>query len=54
MANAETLDRLVRSFAPAMGVSQATPGYNSGFAFVGGNRWEVGSGVTLGLLGALK
>jgi TonB-dependent receptor len=54
MANAETLDRLVRSFAPAMGVSQATPGYNSGFAFVGGNRWEVGSGVTLGLLGALN
>ena len=54
MANAQTLDKLVRSFAPAMGVSQATPGYNSGFAFVGGNRWEVGSGVTLGLLGALN
>ena len=54
MANAQTLDRLVRSFAPAMGVSQATPGYNSGFAFVGANRWEVGTGVTLGLLGALN
>ncbi|MCI0655543.1 MAG: TonB-dependent receptor, partial [Acidobacteria bacterium] len=54
MQNSETLDRLVRSFAPAMGVSQATPGYNSGFAFVGGNRWEVGTGVTLGLLGALN
>ncbi|MCI0567163.1 MAG: carboxypeptidase-like regulatory domain-containing protein, partial [Acidobacteria bacterium] len=54
MEQAQTLDQLVRSFAPAMGVSQATPGYNSGFAFVGGNRWEVGSGVTLGLVGALN
>jgi len=54
MANAQTLNQLVRSFAPAMGVSQSTPGYNSGFAFVGGNRWEVGNGVTLGLLGALN
>ena len=54
MSSAKTLDQLVRSFAPAMGVSQARPGYNSGFAFVGGNRWEVGSGVTLGLLGALN
>jgi TonB-dependent receptor len=54
MSSAQTLDQLVRSFAPAMGVSQATPGYNSGFAFVGGNRWEVGSGVTLGLIGALN
>lgn len=47
-------DRLVRSFAPAMGVSRATPGYNTGFSFLGGNRWELGSGVTLGLLGGLN
>ncbi|HEV8375660.1 MAG TPA: TonB-dependent receptor [Candidatus Polarisedimenticolia bacterium] len=54
MKASQTLDRLVRSFAPVMGVTQETPGYNNGFSFVGGNRWEVGSGVTLGLLGALN
>jgi len=47
-------DRLVRSFAPAMGVSRETAGYNTGFSFLGGNRWEVGSGVTVGLLGAMN
>ena len=51
--DAEAWDRAVRSFDPTIGVSRRTPGANSSFSLVAGNRIDLGGGRAFGVLGAL-
>jgi TonB-dependent receptor len=46
-------DQLVRSFQPVMGVSRSAPGMNEGFAFLAGDRYTLGTGSMVGLMGGL-
>ncbi|HEV8334915.1 MAG TPA: TonB-dependent receptor [Candidatus Polarisedimenticolia bacterium] len=52
MAAAEKWDAMVRSFEPVMGVNRQAPGGNTSFSLVAGNRFDLGSERTLGVLGA--
>lgn len=53
MAAAETIDRVVRSFDPVMGVMQQAPGGDFGASVVGGDKWRLDNGLLIGFLGAL-
>ena len=46
-------DRLSRSFEPVMGVSRAAPERNGGFAFLAGDRYTLGTGAVVGLMGGV-
>lgn len=46
-------DRLVRSFATAMGTREEAPGPNQGFSALAGNRFALGGDGLFGLIGAL-
>lgn len=49
---AEEWDTFTRSFDPAMGTINETPGPNHGFSLVAGNRYERPDGRRFGILGA--
>jgi hypothetical protein len=51
--SSQAYDDLVRSFAPAMGVTEEAPGVNYGFSLLGAKPIEFPGGKSLGLLGAL-
>ena len=46
-------DRLSRSFEPVMGVGRAAPERNEGFAFLAGDRYTLGTGAVVGLMGGV-
>lgn len=51
---AEAYHRAVTAFAPTMGVSRRRPGSDRSLKLVAGNRFELGDGLVLGLLGGLS